>query len=149
MSFKYDPRSASRCLPAGNYEAVLESAEEATSKKGNAMLVVKWTVFESADNYREVKDFIVHPSTVWKLKNIARAWGLLGSFEAGTFDLQDHLQKHITVVMEIQVGDPKYGEQNSIVGYLEPPTAGFAMPTPAAKSVDAGPPVPKEEEIPW
>jgi hypothetical protein len=148
MAWTYDPKKASSCLPAGNYEAVLESVEEKVSKNNNPMLEAHWTVFESADRHVTVRDFIVNPATLWKLKNIARAWAMLGTFEAGVFDLQEHLQKHITVVLDLQNSE-KYGEQNSIVGYLEPPSAGFNTPMPARASVETGPEPKREEEIPW
>lgn len=122
MAFKYDPKSASDCLPAGEYNAQLDSVEETVSKSsGNAMLEVVWLVVDQGRDWR-IYDYIVNPGgnsagTIWKLKKIARAWGMGPEFDNGTFDLNEYRGRIITLKLIVQQQDG-YSDKNSVKDYL-------------------------------
>jgi hypothetical protein len=84
--FDYDPKDATDCLPEGEYDAELHSVKEKVSKKGNPMLEVEWVIDHGGRQWT-VRDYIVSPSGIYKLKMIARAWQALGEFENRSFDL--------------------------------------------------------------
>jgi Protein of unknown function (DUF669) len=113
---KYNPKDASSCLPKGEYPAVIDHVESKTSKAGNEMDVVTFRVYP--DNGREilVDDYIVNPSTLFKLKKIAVALGKKQDFEAGTFQVADHLQSNLTVLLDVEESD-EFGDQNKVKGY--------------------------------
>jgi hypothetical protein len=137
----YDPKKATECLPEGDYAAELAEVEETTSKKGNAMLVVTWTVYQSSDRTHRVLDYIVNPGGLFKLKGIARAWQLLHEFDAANFDIAAHKGRLITLRLTVQTSE-QYPDRNNVAGYalatIEAEQAAIARP-----AVEAG------EEIPF
>lgn len=90
-------------------------------------------------------DYIVNPSTIWKLKKIAKAWNLIHEFEAATFDLTDHMGRLIGLKLVVD-SQPGYSDKNSVKDYL-------ANLQPASfQNYDPGVPDPKPavgDEIPF
>ena len=117
MAFTYDPKEARTCLPNGTYDATLKTAEETVSKKGSPMLKVVWEV-QYNNRIIPLWDYIVRPSGIWKLKQIARAWGETGEFDSGSFDLEEKIGRIIGVSVEIE-NSSQFGEQNKIMEYVE------------------------------
>ena len=142
MPWTYNPSEAMECLPVGDYDAELTTVIEKTSKAGNPMLEVTWSIMHNGKVW-PVRDYIVNPGTLYKLKGIARAWQMMQDFESGTFDLQEHVGAIIRVSLRVESSDV-YGDKNQIQGY---------RPT----SLDAGhkiikrepEPVEKDVEIPF
>ncbi len=133
MAFKYDPKAAIDCLPAGTYDGELESVEETTSKAGKPMLVVEWHIPHHDGRTFIVKDYIVNPSTLFKLKGIAKALSLMGEFDAGTLDLADHIGQICGLELTVESSE-KYGDKNNVKHYREPtlepsPSGGGGGPT--------------------
>lgn len=114
MAFGYNPKDASGCLEKGTYDAELTSVEEKKSKSGSDMLAIVWTVPFNGKDYA-VKDYIV-ASNLFKLKNIAQAWGMFREFEERQFDLAEHIHRSISIRLDVD-SNPIYGDKNSIVGY--------------------------------
>ena len=118
---RFDPKDAEQVIPAGHYEAFVQSCEEKTSKNGNEMFEVRWKVY--ADEGREliISDYIVSPKMIWKLKKLCRLWGLMENFEAGSVSPEDILGN--SAMVEVKVDPPKggYDEKNSIKGYAPLP----------------------------
>lgn len=114
---KYDPKDAKKTLPPGDYEAELLSCTDKVSKTGKEMLEVTWRLYPN-DGHPPVqlRDWIVAPDSVWKLKKIAKAWGLESSFDDGSFNPADHLNSTLIVKLKVR-HDDKYGEQNAIADY--------------------------------
>ncbi len=81
------------------------------------MLVVTWEV-QGAERIFRLKDYIVSPATLFKLKNIARALGESRDFEAGCFDLEQHKNKIVNLRLAVQSSD-QYGDRNNVVEYKE------------------------------
>lgn len=111
--WEYDPKDAEYpVLDPGEYTAVLDSAEEKVSKKGNPMLECQWRIIIGS---REVvvTDYIVNPATLFRLKAMAEAFGQLNAFEAGTFDPFQFVGKAVQVTLEIEKQDG-YAPKNRI-----------------------------------
>lgn len=112
---RYNPKDAADAAQPGDYEATLTACTEGTSKStGKEMLTLNFTVY--ADRDRPLKDYIVNPDGLWKLKKLAIALGQKAAFDAGTFDPADHLNSNLTVTLKVEESD-EYGDQNKISGY--------------------------------
>ena len=107
------------CLPAGEYEAEIMSAECKTSSKGNEMLVVNYKLFGDSDDERigYATDYMVTGSTLYKLKQLCGCVGM--DFGAGEIDESDLVGKILRVAVKIEVPkDPKYSERNVVTKYI-------------------------------
>ena len=124
MAFSYDPKAALDCLPEGEYESLLHMVEEKTSAKGHPMLAITWIVPWNGKEWR-VRDWIVNPATLYKLKKIAICLGHGWQFEDGTFDLADFIGRCVRLNLDVETSI-KFGDQNRVNGYSEsaglPPT---------------------------
>lgn len=119
MPVKYDPKDAVKVLPEGTYHGVLAAVEDKTSKAGNPMQVATWTVFGPNGQKRDIRDYIVVPSCVYKLRNIARAIGeaAYAEFKSGAFQL-DPLVGSLSLNLEIKVEQQDgYDDKNVIDAY--------------------------------
>lgn len=114
-SFSYNPKDANSVLPEGEYEASILSVKEGTSQNSGApMLTVTFTVY-GEDRTPQLRDWIVNPSTLWKLKKLAEALGKLDEFNGGEWLPEEGANLRVKLSVE---DDPNYGEQNRITGYL-------------------------------
>lgn len=138
MAWNYNPKDAAECLNEGSYDAELTSVEQKTSKKGSPMLEVIWTVPFGGKDWK-IRDYIVNPSTLFKLKNIAKAWHLHNEFAEGRFDLAEHVNRLIVLKLTVE-NSAAYGDQNQIAGYGESsgqmPPREMAPPPPTNKDAD-------------
>lgn len=114
MAFRYNPKDAVQCFQPGEYEAAVESVKEKVSKAGNDMLEVVFKVFNGASE-QLVWDYISNPKTLFKLKKIARAFGREQEFDAGEFNLEQHVGQVLTVELSIESDD--FGDKNRVVAY--------------------------------
>lgn len=115
--WQYNPKDAVQCLPEGEYDAVLVAVAEKTSKAGNSMLALEWSVYGDSKN-PTVKDFVVNPHSIYRLRLIARAMGKGEEFEAGKFNLADHIQERIRVKLKVEEQEGGFDDQNRIHAYL-------------------------------
>ena len=113
--WEYDPKEADTTLPAGAYEAELLSAEPSISGNGKSMLTVTWRIIWD-DRQHNLKDRIVRPATVFKLKKIAEALGADADFDAGIFDLETHLGAIVRLTLNVK-NDKNFGDQNNVMAY--------------------------------
>jgi hypothetical protein len=129
MGFRYNPKDAADAAQPGDYEATLTACTEGTSKSsGSEMLTLTFVVY--ADRERTIKDYIVNPDGLWKLKKLAIALGHKGAFDAGTFDPADHLNSNLMVTLKVEES-AEFGDQNKIGGY-KPLARSQAQPQRAA-----------------
>jgi len=133
MGMKYNPADAVNILPAGEYEAVLAKVEDKTSKKGNEMQVLTWQVFAADGKCVNVTDYIVNPSTLFKLKKLAKAVGRLPEFEAGAFQAEQVVDCNIIVDVGID-SQPGFDDKNVIGNYKVLPTTTPAAAKPREKA---------------
>jgi len=108
-------RTEAQCLPAGEYDAEILGAEQATSKKGRAMVVL--TIGIDFQGHRTIKDWIVQGWHKPKIAAIAAALGLSDALAAGTFRLSEQIRKPIRVAVTLE-NDPSYGWQNRLGAYM-------------------------------
>lgn len=106
-----------QCLPEGEYEASIAKIEEDVISKssGKEMTIFHFDVYAGNRTVR-LKDYIVNPDSLWKLKKIAKAIGKMAQFESGVFKASDYAGETLTVTLKIK-SDPGYDDQNNIVGY--------------------------------
>lgn len=132
---KYKPEDAARCLPAGEYPATLYKAEEKISQSGNQMLVLQWQIELRDGRTLYVKDFVLNPNSLWKLQNLATAWGLAMEFTAGTFDPSEYIKKAVVLLLTVSNSE-KYGDQNNIKAYKGGEVNGQVRVPEAAEIID-------------
>lgn len=116
---QYDPKDAVKLWPAGDYDATLVKVEEKTSKVkpdgsgGNPMQVWTWEVYSPDGDTMQVKDYVVVPGGVFKIKQLAIALDLKDAFEAGTFQADDHIGQGVTVQLTVE-SSPGFEDSNKI-----------------------------------
>lgn len=128
MAIPYDPRDAVQCLPEGEYHASLFAVSEETSKAGNSMYVVDWSVVTSTGQAVRVRDWVVVPTFTWKLKRMAQAFGVPQQFADGRFDPGDYIGK--PVLLGLAVKDDGSGERNTVSSWSPAPASAAPAPAP-------------------
>lgn len=133
--FKYNPEDATSCLPEGEAQLVLVKVEEKQSKAGNDMAVLTFDAF-SGERRGRVTEYVVNPTTLFKLKQIAKAFGPKASaeFDAGTFDPSDYVESSLMAVLKVESQDG-FDDKNVVKKYL-PKAAGEVARPAAPKSAD-------------
>ena len=122
MSFEYNPKevkSEYALLANGEYECEIVDAEETVSKAGNDMIKLVLCIYGNDGEQVRVYDYIVSPSTIYKLKSICRCCEL--EFD-GILDEQLLIGRRMRVLTKIEpertVEGKTYAERNSIVKYV-------------------------------
>ena len=113
----YNPKDATNCWPEGSYPATLIQCEEVQSKSGKDMYALTWTAYHG-EAKMTVKDWIVIPSFVWKLKKLAAAFEMADAFAAQKFNPEECIGKNAL----LQLGVQEYNgeDQNHVKAYLVP-----------------------------
>ena len=118
MTFSFDPDAVEEnifeLITPGEYESAIEEVEIKTSKAGNEMLVVAVRVY-TGETERVVWDYIVNPSSLWKLKAICKCCDLEFT---GDFDEQLLVGKRMRVRIKIRKGTDGWADKNEIGRYL-------------------------------
>ena len=122
MTFEYNPKevkSEYAVLSNGEYECEVVGAVETVSKAGNDMIKLVLCVFGNEGEQVRVYDYIVSPSTLWKLKSICRCCNI--EFD-GILDEQLLIGRRMRVLTKVEpertVDGKTYSERNSIVKYV-------------------------------
>lgn len=116
--FQFNPKDAEGGLiPDGEYDAQVIEVDEQTSKAGNAMLKMTVRIWASGGTYQLV-DYVVNPSSLWKLKRLASSVGLNDEFETGSLDSKRLVGKSFLAGVKTKK-DPsgKYRDANVITKY--------------------------------
>lgn len=135
--FKYNPEDATSCLPEGEAQLVLVKVEEKQSKAGNDMAVLTFDAF-SGERRGRVTEYVVNPTTLFKLKQIAKAFGPEASaeFDAGKFDPSDYIDGSLMAVLKVESQDG-FDDKNVVKKYLPANGAAVASkPVAAADEAD-------------
>ena len=122
MTFEYNPKEVKTeyaVLPNGEYECEIVGAVETVSKAGNDMIKLVVCVHGNDGEQVRVYDYIVSPSTLWKLKSICRCCDM--NFD-GILDEQLLVGRRMLVLTKVEperkVDGTTYSERNSIVKYV-------------------------------
>lgn len=117
MAVSYSKDDANKdCQMAGDYEATLAAYDEKMTKTQKPMMVLSWKCYTPEGNEFMVKDYVVIPDGVWKIKKIAMALDKLKDFEAETFQPQDEVGCSIVLTLGVQKDDT-YGDKNNVKAY--------------------------------
>lgn len=112
---QYDSRDAVVCLNPGEYQGTLRKCEETTSKKGKPMAILTWEVYGD-DRSVFLKEYIVVPDGVWKIRKLAQAWHKEAEFSANTFQPEDMIGENLTLVLKIE-SQEGFDDKNIISAY--------------------------------
>lgn len=113
----FNPKDATNLLPDGEYHAQVAVAEEKKSNAGNDMIKLRVRVFGDGRTPL-VDDYIVNPSTLYKLKKLCMAGGIGAKFEAGEINAADLVDLEFTAVIKTQVDKTgQFEDKNIITGY--------------------------------
>lgn len=106
-------------LPAGLYEATVESAEHYTSKSGNEMILLRLKVYTPAGAATEVKDYLMGHAMRHKLRHFCEVIGRADLAESGKLEPEDCIGH--TVLAKIRIQEPKgdYRAKNEVADYWE------------------------------
>lgn len=145
MGWSYDKKDASSALPEGEYEAtILETSIGTSQNSGKPMLTIVFTVY--GDNRTvTLRDWIVNPDGLWKLKKIADALGMREEFDKGQW--VPPTGKNLLVKLKVTESDA-YGEQNNIVGYDKDASVSSGGARPKAATGVQHTPI-SEDDIPF
>ena len=105
---------AAGCLPKGEYDAVVSTAVETTSKAGNDMIAIELTVYGQGGRTVNVKDWLLSNGQR-KLQGFCKSAGLWDIYQAGELTAAGCLNRNVTVSLKIEDGD--YGPQNKVAYY--------------------------------
>ena len=122
MTFEYNPKEAKSeyaVLPNGEYECEIVGAVNTVSKAGNDMIKLVLCVYGNEGEQVRMYDYIVSPSTLWKLKSICRCCEI--EFD-GILDEQLLIGRRMRVLTKVDpernVDGKTYSERNSIAKYV-------------------------------
>ena len=122
MTFEYNPKDIKTdypVLPNGEYECEIVAAVETVSNAGNDMIKLVLCVYGKEGEQVRVYDYIVSPSTLYKLKSICRCCGI--EFD-GILDEQLLVGRRMNVLTKVEpertVDGKTYSERNSIAKYV-------------------------------
>jgi hypothetical protein len=137
MRYNTEAQRPSFVLPPGEYPAMVESAEEKTSKAGNPMLVVELNVYKIDGNTVTVKDYMItggQYSADWKIKNLCKSAGIEVT---GTLNASDLVGRGLRVKLGIKPAEGKYSEQNKVNDYLVSTEENQTQPNSVSASAKA------------
>ena len=128
--FEYNPKEVKDktfiCLPEGEYEAEIMTAENKVSKSSGYPMIELQLNCHAPNVAAAVRvfDYIVNPMSLWKLKSICRCCGM--DFDDGEIDEQLLVGKRMTVKLKVRPATDIYSEKNEVFAYLE----GISSKTP-------------------
>lgn len=147
----FNPRDGVACLGEGVYDASVKSCYKATSKAGNQMVVVEFTVYDGAREV-ELKEFSTLAKP-WKLNRLCKCLGAQAAYDSGSVEAVSKavVGRNLKLHLEVE-SDDTYGDKNYVNKY-ESSTLASAAPAPAKArpAADAGKPLPPmdDSEIPF
>ena len=115
--YNYNPDDALQIVPAGNYDAVVFSAKTGETKKGAPKLDMTLKVYDPKGVNPLVRDTIMSPFGIRRLKQLCEATGV--DFSGGEVDPEEFPGKNVQVRLCVRT-DPtgQYDDQNSVSAYL-------------------------------
>lgn len=148
---------AAGCLPKGEYDAVVASAKEAVSQKGNDMIALELTVYGQGGATVTVKDWLLSNDTGQKkLQAFCKSAGLWDTYEAGELSAESCVNRNVTLGLKIE--DSDWGPQNRVAYYksvkmVEPDSGLQGVDPKQQRAAGTGRPdptqPPTEDQIPF
>lgn len=107
-------------LPEGEYDFEVIAAEEAISKAGNEMIVLRLRVFDQDGDQRTIRDWLMSDNHR-KLRGACETMGLLDRYDAGSLDAADFIGRVGRVKLVIRKDKTgQYPDQNGVAFYVRP-----------------------------
>lgn len=127
----YNPKDARRCLPEGEYEAVVEKVVEHVAKEsGNVGRKMSIRVYHNDTTVVLFDYLMAGEKAAWKIREFAKALGQVEAFDAGTFEPLDCQGCNVRVLLKIE-DNGDFGEQNRVGKYLPTLSKTTAAPAPS------------------
>jgi hypothetical protein len=145
MTEEQEAAQRNRLLPVGVYDFEVYEATDTTAKSSGAdMIALVLTIYTPDGEKRYLTDYLVNsPKAAWKVRNAAKAMGLLDRYESGELLAVDFEGKAGRTKLRVQKGNEQFpDERNAVAEYLvEEKTAlrsasARQMATTAASAID-------------
>lgn len=131
---EYNPKDASKCWDKGDYSAVLLTVEDGFSNNtGNPMQTWQIECYRDDGKKQVIKEYVVIPGALFKVKQLAQALGKADDFNTGQFQPEDHIGASFTAALVIEESEG-YDDKNK-VGRYKP----LAQRAPASQQRNATP----------
>lgn len=109
-------KPGSDLLPPGQYDAVIMSAEDKVSTKGNEMLELQLRVFDAQGQEFGVQDFLTAtPRMQWKIRHLCESAHV--DYEREDLPASEFEGRNVRIDVVVET-NPKYGPQNRVADYL-------------------------------
>jgi hypothetical protein len=114
--------AAVNLLPKGDYDAVVQSAVDKTSKtSGNEMIELTLTVYGDDSKERKVRDWLVSTDGGQaKIQRFCKSAGLWDMYQSGELSADCCGNVNVRVKIGQQPGEGDYPPKNKVVDYLPP-----------------------------
>lgn len=120
MSFSFQPKTEEEVLnllKPGTYDFLIKQAENAVSKKGNAMIKLYVCIFDEQRRERYVTDYLME-AMLFKVKHFCDATGLEEKYQQGKFDAMDCINRRGKCKVRIEESEG-FAPKNSIQDYIK------------------------------
>jgi hypothetical protein len=132
-----DAGGGSEPFRAGDYDFIIDAAEEGESKAGNEMLKLVLHVFNRDGDKRTVFDYILSTENFqWKMRHMMESIGMVKRYDQGIIEPHEIKGKPGRCRIKVEPATD-WPAKNSIVDYLVPQQAEAA--TPRARQPAASP----------
>lgn len=106
----------------GDYEFLVESAEDKISKSGNEMIKVLLRIYGKEGQSKEITDYLL-PQMAFKLKHFCKATGLLDKYNNDDLNASDCISRKGFLQLGIEEERPNenggfYPKKNFVKDYL-------------------------------
>lgn len=138
-------------FPKGEYDAVVKSAVEKTSKSNNPMFEIDLTVYGPEGKQRVVRDWLVcTDGGQAKLQHFCKSSGQWDAYQAGELSAHAFVDSSVRVKLGIDEGTGEFAPKNKVVDYLSAKvtTADKLQGVPDAKRKAAAKAMP-DDDIPF
>lgn len=125
---------AAGCLPKGEYDAVVATATEKTSKAGNPMIEVELTVYGQGGAEIKVRDWLIgNESGQRKIQRFCKSADLWETYQAGELCADSCIGLNVSVKLGVQDSE-EYGPQNRVSDYV--PRKAVSSPAKPPEKLD-------------
>lgn len=138
---KFTPVSeeqASGVWEKGEYEALVESGIEKTSKTGNPMIELELTVYGPEGKEKKIRDWLVATDGGQaKIQRFCKSAGLWDTYQSGELSGPSCEQANVIVKLGVEDGNDQYPPKNAIRDYM-PKKAAEPKPTTSLRGKTEG-----------
>jgi len=150
LSEKEADEQSSNLWSDGDYDFQVKSAEEKESSSGNDMFALEVWIFDSDGNRKMLFDYLVNAEkSAWKIRHFAASCGLLRSYENGTLEEGEMIDRVGRCTIGTQAAKDGYPAKNVIRGYIKASGTSESQPVARTPTRAKAPAVDLDDEIPF